>query len=210
MIVSNTHRYIYLRVPKTGSTSVSAFLYRHCLLEDNIIHTGLDTRDLDANDYNYVVNAKVRDDRKKLMHGNLTSIVKNGLLEHDLSDYKVFAVCRHPVDRFISFVKMIVGNDINDSICQYFIENQFTLNNIVPQTHWLKHNNVPISSIYKYENVNNLVAQLASFYNVIDIQLFERLRFRQSTSSYIPARSVQKKILSYYYEDFEIYNNFAI
>lgn len=110
MIISNEKKFIYLRVPKTGSTSVSVFLYENLPLEKNIIRPADNKKyllDVDINKIREDYFSKSATNNTEGVHTTLDQIVKLNLLTHPLTEYDIYAVCRNPLDRFLSFQNMM-------------------------------------------------------------------------------------------------------
>lgn len=211
MIISNEKKFIYLRVPKTGSTSISVYFYENLPLEPSILRT------VDRADYLDVKNYSIKDGyfdvKHKLTlkhntHSTLECAVNAGLLEHDVSEYSIYGVLRNPIDRFKSFwgmTKVIEGNDMVQNFDVF--KTYMKLFGSRPQTTWLKYRGSYINRLFLYENVPALVKEIALKYGVTNTDNFTNYNFR----SYEKQHEIPAKVLSYlefyWEEDFELYAN---
>ncbi len=210
MIISNEKKFIYLRVPKTGSTSVSVYMYENLPLEDSIFRTADKSTYLDTN--NYTIKPGYFDVQKAKLphntHSTLECAVKAGLLKHDITEYDVYGVLRNPVDRFISFWSMthvIEGNDIATNFDVFKEYMRMFVNR--SQTTWLKHNGTIINKLFLYENITDLVRDISAKYGVHDTSNFNQYRFRSYNKQDAVPKKVMDYIQFYWEEDFELYAN---
>jgi hypothetical protein len=98
MIVSKKRGFIFLRVSKTASTSLSSFILQ-TIPEDIDTHTGLGVPLESA-------------ERTRLHHISLQEAVdEKYLTEDEIAPMRVYAVARDPVDRFISFANTVRPHD---------------------------------------------------------------------------------------------------
>ena len=211
MIISNEKKFIYLRVPKTGSTSISVYFYENLPLESSILRT------VDRSDYLDISNYPIKDGYfnvehritlKHNTHSTLQCAIDAGLLEHDVSEYSVYGVLRNPVDRFKSYwsmTKVIEGNDMVQNFNVF--KTYMNLFGARPQTTWLKHSGSLINRLFLYEDVPALVEEIALKYDVTNTDNFTNYNFRSyQKQNEIPDR-VLNYLESYWEEDFELYAN---
>lgn len=211
MIISNEKKFIYLRVPKTGSTSISVYFYENLPLESSILRTIDRSNYLDVKNYsikNGYFEVERRLELKHNTHSTVQCAVDAGLLMHDISEYSVYGVLRNPIDRFKSFwsmTKVIEGNDIVENFDVFKAYMRMFVSK--PQVTWLKHNGELINKLFLYENVPALVSEIALKYGVTDTDNFNNYNFR----SYEKQHEIPAKVLSYlefyWEEDFELYAN---
>jgi hypothetical protein len=219
MIIIPSKKFIYLRVPKTGSTSVSQYLNEKFInIEDltgtPIYHTGFKRSGMI--------------DKKELVHASTKEIVRDGIVSSsDISSYKIFAIIRDPVERFIShcyFTKnnrtgIFVKDGVNN-IVSFFLEelesdldafrrgNLFHAMTAHPQSRWLIYNDVPISNIYSYEHINRLTSEALTYVGINDIGVNPyryRSDFRQDKKVSLDP-DLTRQIISYYHDDYVMYN----
>lgn len=210
MLVSNEKKFIYLRVPKTGSTSVSVYFYENLPLEKNIIRLG------DNSDYlQKTESGRIREGyfsestiATTNIHATLDEIVKLNLLTHPLTEYDVYAVCRNPVDRFLSFQSMMKKVE-NVNILENFstFKRFMGIFEASPQSSWLTYNNKLVNRVFLYEDINLMVAEIAEKYGITNTLNFSDYSFRQykKYTNVIDPRALEY-INIRWQDDFKIYD----
>ena len=160
MIFIPSKNFLYLRVPKTGSTSTT-----HNLLEN------LDSiEDLQCSQpENFITVDPIKINVNLPVHGKISNLIKTGLLkEENVCNLKTFSVIRDPVDRLISVAWDSVPAEIaekytTDYIVEYYFEN-YSYDE--PQVEFLKYNGQLISNIYAYENLDVMMKDIANYLNI--------------------------------------------
>jgi hypothetical protein len=157
MIVSNSGKFIYLRVPRTGSTSLSNFLIENLpLSKDADFHTPVP--------YNRI--AGLNFSAAEHVHATLDDILGFGILQYPLEEYSVFGIVRDPVDRLLSSAwhacqQHGVEASTNDQAVGYAWQVMNPMAPIFrPQTAWLVHEGRPINRIFAYEQLDRLAQEL--------------------------------------------------
>lgn len=211
MIISNEKKFIYLRVPKTGSTSVSVFLYENLPLEKNIIRPADNKKyllDVDINKIREDYFSKSATNNTEGVHTTLDQIVKLNLLTHPLTEYDIYAVCRNPLDRFLSFQNMM-KNIENVNVVENFsiFKSYMNMFEASPQSTWLIYNNKLVNRVFLYENINLMISEIAQKYGITDTSNFSNYSLRQYekyTNTISPRVLEYLKI--YWQDDFKIYD----
>lgn len=211
MLISNEKKFIYLRVPKTGSTSVSVYFYENLPLEENIIRL-VDNSDILRKEES----SKIKDgyfNKSTIIttngiHTTLDEIIKLNLLTYPLTAYDIYAVCRNPVDRFLSFqsmMKKVENINIleNFSVFKYYM----SMFEASPQSTWLNYNNRLVNRVFLYEDIDLMVSEIAKKYGITDTSNFSNYSFRQykKSISAVDSRTLEY-INIYWQDDFKIYN----
>ena len=94
MLISHHSHKIFISIPKTGSTSIMSALNEKSLhYKPSIYHASYE--EILMFDNNFLIN------RDFLFKGNKFNFSQN-LFKKKLSDYKVYAVIREPIDRLVS------------------------------------------------------------------------------------------------------------
>jgi hypothetical protein len=211
MLVSNEKKFIYLRVPKTGSTSVSVYFYENLPLEENIIRL-VDNSDVLRKDES----SKIKDGyfnesaitTTNGIHATLDEIVKLNLLTYPLTEYDIYAVCRNPLDRFLSFQSMLKKVE-NVNILENFSTFKCYMNmfQASPQSTWLNYNNRLVNRVFLYENIDLMVSEIAEKYGITNTSNFSNYSFRQykKYTSIVDPRALDY-INTYWQDDFKIYD----
>jgi hypothetical protein len=207
MLVSNEKKFIYLRVPKTGSTSVSVYFYENLPLEKNIIRLG-DNDYLQKEESTRIKGGYFNESTIAAtnVHTTLDEIVKLNLLTHPLTEYDIYAVCRNPVDRFLSFQSMIKKVE-NINILKNFSTFKRFMSEASPQSTWLTYNNKLVNHVFLYENINLMVAEIAEKYGITNTLNFSDYSFRQYNkyTNIIDPRALEY-INIHWQDDFKIYD----
>jgi len=211
MILSNEKKFIYLRVPKTGSTSASVFFFKHLPLEQSIIRTSdnsvlLRTENSDQIPKNYFDSEYTFTGG---VHATLEEVMQLGLITHDVSDYDIYAVCRNPIDRLLSFCSMFKKTDNVNILDNFSVFKQYMDTfECSPQSLWLTYNNIPVNRLFLYDDISLMVNEISAKYGVYDTSAFNEYKLRSYRNNDI---QISNKILEYikiiWAEDFEIYES---
>jgi hypothetical protein len=197
MFINRTKRYVYLRVPKTGSTSIHNYLIDN-KKDDDVSYSFMREYKFDNHNSSF-----------KNAHPNLQDAINSNLLKiEDLSNYKIYGIIRNPIDRFISMVyhfykgnKKKHQNDVvRDAINDYKL-------GIYPyhaQKDWLIYNNNPINNIFLYENINKMLTSILG--TDVNIKYNHRSKYRTNHNYNDLELELQNTIKEIYYEDWQIYN----
>ena len=218
MIIIPSKKFIYLGVPKTGSTSVSQYLNDKFINIKDLIcapvgHT------------NFKRPGMI--DNLGLIHASIKDIIEENIINiNSIDDYKIFATIRNPVDRFISHsyfskhtARKDLGDDINNIVCYFLEKLEKDLENVkkgnprysitsYPQIRWLIYNNQPISNIYSYEHLDRLTKE-ALVYTGVGSGDTNTYRYRMDTTRNRTVSldsELQNQIIKYYYDDYVMYN----
>lgn len=211
MIISNEKRFIYLRVPKTGSTSASVFFFNELPLEKSIIRSS-DKSTLIREEHSDIIPLNYFNDTHDFLggvHATLQEAEESNLLQYPLGSYDIYAICRNPIDRFLSFCSMFKKTDNVDIVSNFVTFKQYmSMFECSPQSLWLRHNNTLANKIFLYENLNVMVKEISEKYNIQNVDKFKSYQLRSYEKPYT---HIDKKALEYikviWAEDFEIYAN---
>jgi hypothetical protein len=149
MIVSRKRGFIFLRTPKTASTSLT-FQIRDSIESEIDFHSGLGPPQVDVEFY----------------HLNLKEAINRKILsENEIKEFRIYATIRNPIDRFISIANSLHPNPIfkfmsNDQkVRETFdkINSGFAGFIFKPQVEWLYHNGSVISHPIIYPNFNQFL-----------------------------------------------------
>lgn len=220
MIVCRKRNFVFLRIPKTASSSIAYHLIKHIPKDEIDEFSGIDflTKELG---YNFETdnNGRILSHEKESLgkaHITINQILKNNLLtEEDFNQLNFYVVVRDPVDRFLSGISTIsndalgikfASDDIN-SYAEYYISllergirdyrHEFYL---YPQTEWITKNSKLIVYPYFQKFLSavgvptEIETQLQSMSRNSNIQ-------RQLLSS-----ELEKRIQLFYKDDMEIYS----
>ena len=200
MIVSNSRKFIYLRVPRTGSTSLSNFLIEHLeFCRDSDFHAPVPYNGITGLNFSAAESA----------HANLDDILGYGILKYPLSDYSVFGVIRDPVDRFLSSAwhacqhQGVEAMDNNQAVMFAWQAGSPSAPIFRPQTAWLLHERKPIDKIFAYEHLDRLAQEILGS-GQARVTFRHRSDSRKHRSSDLDD-SLKRKILTVYQDDQDLY-----
>lgn len=180
-------------------------------LEKNIIRPADNKRyllDVDINKIREDYFSKSATNNTEGVHTTLDQIVKLNLLTHPLTEYDIYAVCRNPLDRFLSFQNMI-KNIENVNVVENFsiFKSYMNMYETRPQSTWLIYNNKLVNRVFLYENINLMISEIAQKYGITDTSNFSNYSLRQYekyTNTISPRVLEYLKI--YWQDDFKIYD----
>jgi hypothetical protein len=156
--LSHKHKFLFLRTPKTASSSLSDFFIRN-IQDDEAIYTEVEDSNLPGTLDEAIV-SKYRP--YAFYHFTLNQLIDEGVLTREQAlEYDIFALLRNPVDRaksFYYFYRKWKGHGIDASIEQY---RNWTINGIfkgepnssIVQTSLLKLGNKPVGRFWLYEDL---------------------------------------------------------
>lgn len=228
MIVCRSKGFIFLRVPKTASTSISKFLLDHLKFDSDIdVHSSLYPYHPSLNCFGIVgLNS----------HPSLNHFLKHKLIsQKDISNLKVYGVLREPVERTLSLFKFILhsyegieiskynqnniielGLELFDKNEQKFtyvapIKNRFLPNDAIapriplyPQSSWLVHYNEPISNILVYPKFKKFLLEYTGRDDV-----GHELKSVELDSAETVSDSLVREIKKIYNEDFTLWKKYG-
>ena len=215
MIICKSRGFIFLRIPKTASSSLSLHLERNISFTDEDMcfesHTSPPK------------NIKYPECTEQ--HANLKFAIDwNILSESDIQNMRVYGVMREPIERILSMFNNVVGvflrrNNLQikkfttNQIAEIAITNmlkssdrfKFTLTNrkyfpLYPQSHWLIHNQKPISDIIIYPKFNNFLKEVSG-----NDHHLEWLVASPQTIKVELRDDLRQEIVKLYKEDFELW-----
>jgi len=214
MILSSKRKFIFLRVPKTASTSLTHQIAER-LGDDIDCHSGLHFSKFVKNKEELrmysnlqvkMIGVPIQDSMyPKAVHFTLEDLVKYKIIfPSELKNYKVYGVIRNPIDWFLSHVGMTFPIEmknlpVNEKVNSLLdIKEQF----YPPQSKWLKFRGNLISDIVLYPHFDKLLFELT---NDSTLRYNHRSDFRNH-SEQITDESLIQRLENAYKEDFEIYD----
>jgi hypothetical protein len=207
---------VYVRVPKTGSTSFESQLIEDVDSTDDIRHSAIPFCRIQAK--NHVGPA----------HMNKAHITPDEIyqfLNIDITGYDIYAVLRHPVDKFLSRVchleyftpednkdttkpgPILDKNAVVEKYLNTFNEHTFNSPDTLhwwPQSRWLEFQSRPISNIFLYENISDMMKKLTG--NATLRYNHRSLARVDKTYEDLDA-SLQDHIIKLYQSDYDLYNS---
>jgi hypothetical protein len=223
---------IFLRIPKTASTSISFQILNSLELQQGDFSTRcahIAPRGFEQiKSENHALNMFATDE-----HPSLSSLNNLGIIRtDDLSSYKIYGVLRNPVDRFFSIFthlfstslfaseyevakmtkeqiaeeafKILDSAERNGTRYIYFHPKKNGGYPMYPQTNWLLHNVDVINNVIIYPNFNQLL---------LDFTGSEKLEFREKVKIKTPESSISESIVreiqKWYFGDFKLWEHFS-
>ena len=218
MYISHKYKLIFLRTPKTASSSLSEFFIKN-IPDPDAIYTPVEDSDIPA-----TLSKSIIDKYKihfKYYHFTLQDLVDNRIITPMAAiQYKSIAVVRDPVDRqksFYYFYKRWKNKNVPPSVEEY---NSWTTrgsfigepNSGILQSDILKYDGEIRGEYWLYENINN---DLSALMRELNIQVTHMLTqhkndFRKNRDNEISFDDKAiDNILKYFGDDVTLYNELA-
>jgi len=173
LLYSKPKNFLFLRVPKTASTSINAQILDRLTERDITIQTSISYEDMkipSINSFNDVSN----------YHPTLKELITFDIIkEEDLSKLNIYAVIREPIDRIIScahhfcaehphakfVLKLnkstnILPNDLVVEALFNFSDLDESLDLSKPQVDWLVYKNYIVNKLFKYNDIDKMIKEI--------------------------------------------------
>jgi hypothetical protein len=191
MFISKSNNFIYLRVPKTGSTSMSNYLRDKLGDRQDSFYTRMNLFNLPSNlpsNYEFLTG-----------HATVREIQVSGIVDFDfVSKANIYACLREPVERFLTHCYHIRSSG-NYSETQSMDKNQLvefclTKYNPVwfmwwPQTMWCELDGQPVNKVFLYENFDKAAEEMTGVVGVVNY------RHRDNTNNYADTTSLDNSLV---------------
>lgn len=215
MYLSHKYKFLVLRTPKTGSSSLSEFLVKN-IDDPDAIYTEIDDTNIPGTLDPAVVD---RNRPFKYFHFSLEDLLREGVITPDIiKNYRCISVLRDPVDRqksFYYFMKKWWAPNTGGSLQEYksFSPDGYSLrkepNTMLKQTDLLKYNGEICGEFWLYENLNDHVE---AFMKDIGVEIKypmprHKAGFRKNRDNEIEFdNEVITKLQNHFTDDFRIYS----
>ena len=216
MYISHKYKLIFLRTPKTASSSLSEFFIKNIPDPDAIYTPVEDSKIRGTLDQSIINKYKLN---FKYYHFTLEDLVHNNLITPEqIREYKSVAVIRNPIDRqksFYYFYKRWKGPNKPASIEEYkswtrsgsFINEP---NSAIRQSSILTYGDNICGEYWLYENINNSLQNLMNMLK-LDIKYSlpnHKNNFRTDKQNEIQFdEEAMRELHSAFVNDFTLYNN---
>lgn len=215
MFISHKYKFIFLRTPKTASSSLSEFFVKN-ISDPTAIYTPVEDSNLPGTIDTGIIRKYKKD--FKFYHFTLEDLVKENIITKDQAlTYRSFAVLRNPVDRqksFYYFYKKWKSRKNPPSLQEYKLwtpDGSFKNepNSAIRQTDFLTLDGKIIGEYWLYENINQ---ELSKFMNQIGIPIKHPLpnhksNFRKNRDNEFEFdEDAMNKLLNMFGNDFKLYD----
>lgn len=220
MIVCKSRRFIFLRVPRTASTSLSLHIINNVQMGENDFYTRFGK----ISEYNITDANFARDEHPNLEY--LEQIVP----DINLNDYTVYGVLRNPIDRFFSLFSQLLTMfsivDVKQLSRDQIAEKAFEILDstdipyhygiksfrdksihafpLLPQSKWLIHKNQPINGIIIHPYFQNFLQNITGDCNLM--HHINKIEFNRNSN--LSQQTIQS-IRHFYPDDFRLWEKFS-
>ena len=200
MVISDQHKFIFLRVPKNASTSLATFFVKGYCHSPNDIHTGIGDSKISSKNINLSLQEKYRK-HHRFIHLTLNEIINNQVITESYARRcKIIGVIRDPLDRQLSlyFFKRRGKGDTTPNGFRSMFRNGYCEddnNNHILQSDYLKIGDQSVGEWWLYDDLDKHLAEFKSQYplpNNIELPTYKS-SFRKSVD--------KAKQLDEYYDD---------
>lgn len=215
MYVSHKYKLIFLRTPKTASSSLSEFFIRN-IPDPNAIYTPVEDSNIPGTLDKSIINRyKIN---FKYYHFTIEDLINNGIITKDQAlNYKCISVIRDPFDRqksFYYFYRKWKGRGKPASVEQYkALTSKGTFlgepNSAIRQSDFLKLNGRYIGNYWLYENIDQEIQKLMNKLNLPITHPLPRHKtnFRNDRKNEIEFdKAIKDDIVAAFKEDIQLYN----
>jgi hypothetical protein len=227
MIIIPSKKFIFLRVPKTASTSISQFLGEKLYHIPDMKHTPVMYS-------NFYTDKCIELSDIMQPHINLQEMIYTNFIDKNLiNSSRVFGVVRDPVERFVScasalyfYNKDIPGAGkwltnirevqkktfnldiellVNDTF-EYFKNIDLLI--LRKQTYWLKFEEQLISDIFLYQEIDKLTSSVFNYLNInnTDFIPYQHRSNERPNKKFNLSKQLKTKIIEHYLDDYELYH----
>ena len=204
MFINHKKSFIYLRVPKTGSTSIQNYMIDNFVDESTVHSPIIDWRIKGKNMHTPVLSNGVN-----LVHATIEDLITNNYIKENYS-FDVYGVVRNPIDKFISGCYYSLSEGFNNKVklpanelLHLYLKDIKHNNSYLHQHEWLKDCN----KIYSYENINLMLEDIHKKFKTE----YNGIKYNHRSSLKEENITVDKNLLDELYdlyaEDFKIYNS---
>lgn len=216
MVISDTHNFIYIRVPKNASTSLATFFVKnYCNVNDK--WTTIGDAGIPTSNISKEVIAKYRK-QYRFIHLTLNEIIQEGIItEANARSKKIIGVVRNPLERQLSLYFFLNRQKSSQATVSQFRSvmqkgfYQSDGSNHILQTDYLKIGEQSVGEFWKYDKLDD---HLEDFISEHGQPMFPLKSFKSNfkpkkqdlISEYYDAPT-RKAVEEYFAKDFEIYEN---
>lgn len=217
MVISDTHKFIFLRVPKNASTSLATFFVKGYCYSDKDVYTKIGDSQIQSKNISQSTVNKYRK-HHRFIHLTLNEIIQNKIVDESYArKCKIIGCLRDPLDRQLSlyFFKKRGNKSTSPEEFQKIFSKGYCEdddNNQILQSQYLKIGDQSVGEWWLYENLNNHLTEFQKQFPLNqNIELptykssFRKSIDKQEQIDYYYNEEVKNAVLDYYAEDVDLY-----
>jgi hypothetical protein len=204
MFINRAKSFIYLRVPKTGSTSIQHYMIDN-FVDESTTHSPI----LDWKIKGQGIHTSVLTGGINLVHANIQDLIVNNYIT-EKETFDVYGVVRNPIDKFISGCYYSLSEGFNNKVklppnelLRLYLDDVVKTGAYLHQHEWLNKCN----KIYNYENIDSMLKDIHLKFNTEYKGINYKHRSNLKEVDIVVDKDLIETIKHIYAKDFEIYNS---
>lgn len=221
MVICEKYKFIFLRIPKTASTSLSVFFVKNFCSKADIYTKVGSVNNINIEHNNIPKHMVEKYDSNRIIHLTLNEIVDLGVASRsEVQSKDVIAVLRNRLDRQLSLFfylskKYRFSSDVK-TFRKMFAEgkHESNVNNSITQYDYCVLDNVNVGKYWRYEDIQSNIQKFVDRHGIIVNHALAHYKLGHKSvkalkSEYYDKRTI-RAVEEYYSKDFELYETLSL